>query len=130
MSSRMPKDRLYALQSVLRQSLLALGTAAEEARLEPLFIEHVNRQQSLLRSRPLAGDDASRPAPHHRHHGVLRHRDPSDRLHELHRLVRSRRLRLRQHGQALNRRGVSARVVKDGVVRVGDRVEKVRGGRD
>lgn len=30
-------------------------------------------------------------------------------------------------GKALNMRGVYARVVKDGVVRVGDRVEKVRG---
>ena len=48
MSARMPKDRLYALQPVLRQSLGALGKAAEEVGLEPLLIELVKLRASQI----------------------------------------------------------------------------------
>ena len=48
MSNRMPKDRLYALQPVLRQSLVALGKAAEEVGLEPLLVELVKLRASQI----------------------------------------------------------------------------------
>lgn len=48
MSARLPKDRLYALQPVLRQSLVALGKAAEEAGLEPLLLELVKLRASQI----------------------------------------------------------------------------------
>lgn len=48
MTRRMPKDRLYALQPVLRQSLTALGKAAEEAGIEPLVIELVKLRASQI----------------------------------------------------------------------------------
>lgn len=48
MTTRMAKDRLYALQPVLRQSLVALGKAAEEAGLEPLLIELVKLRASQI----------------------------------------------------------------------------------
>lgn len=48
MSKRMPKETLYRLQPVFRQSLTALGKAAEEAGLEPLLIELVKLRASQL----------------------------------------------------------------------------------
>ena len=48
MSKRMPKETLYRLQPVFRQSLTALGKAAEEAGLEPLLIELVKLRASQM----------------------------------------------------------------------------------
>ncbi len=48
MSKRMPKETLYQLQPVFRQSLTALGKAAEAAGLEPLLIELVKLRASQI----------------------------------------------------------------------------------
>lgn len=48
MSKRMPKQRLYQLQPVLSQSLVALGAAAEGAGLEPTLIELVKLRASQI----------------------------------------------------------------------------------
>lgn len=45
---RIAKDRLYQLQPVFRQSLLALGQAAADAGLEPALLELVKQRASQM----------------------------------------------------------------------------------